>query len=115
MLTYTDKVLGSIWKTTGTFGIGVSLIAGIYFMNMGLILPLVLLMCSFGVSISGSVINDKWMYNSGGLVMGVSLAMLYHTFNPPELNLQYLAFAVCFIVMMVIPGHRLNKAAKQDN
>ncbi len=113
VLTYTDKVLGSIWKVTGSFGICASFLAGIYFQNMGFMLPLVLIICALGVSISGSIINDKWMYNCGGFVMAIGVAMLYHTMNPLGLDIQYPAFALCFIIMMIIPGHRLNREAKR--
>lgn len=112
--TYMDKLLVAIWKTVGVAGISIAFMSSIYFQRMELMIPLVLIICALGCSISGSILNDKWMYNGGGTSLSLGIVMLYHTINPPEINLNYIAFAVCFIVMFVIPGYRLNKGAKQN-
>ncbi len=113
MLTYTDKVLAEVWKVTGQFGITISILGCLYFQTTILLLPLILIICSMGTCITGCLIGDKWMRNSASFTLAIGIVMLSHIISPPELNLQYPLFAVCFIVMMVIPGHRLNKEAKR--
>lgn len=110
VLTYTDKVLYTIWSNIGQYGIGISILAALYFDSLLLLLPIILMLCSLGVNITGSIINDGWMRNAAGAALAISVLMLSQIlFNPPELDLQYPAFAFCFIIMLIIPGHRLNR------
>ena len=110
VLTYTDKVLLAIWSNIGQYGIGISIIAALYFDSMLLLMPIILLLCSLGVNITGSIINDSWMRNAAGCALAISVVMISHIlFNPPEFNFMYPAFAVCFVIMLIIPGHRLNR------
>ena len=110
VLTYTDKVLLAIWSNIGQYGIGISIISALYFDSMLLLLPIILLLCSLGVNIMGSIINDSWMRNAAGCALAISVVMISHIlFNPPEFNFMYPAFAVCFVIMLIIPGHRLNR------
>ncbi len=110
VLTYTDKVLLAIWSNIGQYGIGISIISALYFDSMLLLMPIILLLCSLGVNITGSIINDSWMRNAAGCALAISVVMISHIlFNPPEFNFMYPAFAVCFVIMLIIPGHRLNR------
>lgn len=113
ILTYTDKVLKTIWKVIGQYGIFISIMCCLYFEILPFLLPIILILTSLGMCITGSIINDKYMYNSSGCGIGCGIITLSHIINSPQIDLQYLAFAFCFIVMMVIPGHRLNKEAKR--
>ena len=78
---------------------------------MLLLLPLILILCSLSTCMTGCLIGDKWMRNSASFTLTVGIVMLSHVIISPYQNLQYLLFAICFIIMMVIPGHRLNREA----
>ena len=112
VLSYTDKILQTIWKIIGQYGISVSILSCLYFETLPFLIPIILIMCSLGMCITGSIINDKLIYNCSGVGMGIGVVMVSQVLNPSELDIQYLGFAFCFIIMMVIPGHRLNKEAR---
>lgn len=113
VLTYTDNVLSAVWKSIGYVGTAIVIILCFSFKSMPMILPLVLILCSTGICITGSIIKDKWMYNSSSFTLGIGAMMLMHVVNPPQLHLEYPMFSICFIFMMIIPGHRLNKESKR--
>lgn len=108
-LSYTDKVLQTIWKVIGQYGIIVSILSCLYFEALPFLIPIILIMCSLGMCITGSIIDDKLMYNCSGVGIAIGVVMASYVLNPPELDIQYIVFAFCFIIMMVIPGHRLNR------
>ena len=111
VLTFTDKVLTQIWQVTGQYGIAIGILVCLYFQTMLLLLPLILILCSLSTCMTGCLIGDKWMRNSASFTLTVGIVMLSHVIISPYQNLQYLLFAICFIIMMVIPGHRLNREA----
>lgn len=113
VLTYTDKVIKTIWKIIGQYGMFIGVVCCLYFNTLPLFPPIVMIMCSLGVCITGSIINDKFMSNCSGCGLAIGILMLSYVINPPELDVPNLGFAFSFIIMMVIPGHRLNKEAKR--
>lgn len=115
VMTYTDKVMVAVWKNVGQYGISASVLASLYFDSLMLLLPIILLLCSVGVAITGSIIKDNWMYNSAGIGAAVSIVIFSHfSNNPPGVHIEYIGFAICVILMLIIPGHRLNKKSKTD-
>ena len=115
VLTYTDKVLKNIWKIIGEYGICVSIICALYFNTMVFILPMILILVSLGMCITGSIINDKLTYNCSGCGLAIGVMTLAQILNPSLLDLKYPAFAFAFIIMMIIPGHHLNKEASKTS
>ncbi|WP_455659135.1 hypothetical protein [Phocaeicola faecalis] len=115
VLTYTDKVLKNIWKIIGEYGICVSISCALYFNTMVFILPMILILVSLGMCITGSIINDKFTYNCSGCGLAIGVITLAQILNPSLLDLKYPAFAFAFIIMMIIPGHRLNKEASKTS
>ena len=115
VLTYTDKVLKNIWKIIGEYGICVSIICALYFNTMVFILPMILILVSLGMCITGSIINDKFTYNCSGCGLAIGVMTLAQILNPSLLDLKYPAFAFAFIIMMIIPGQRLNKEASKTS
>lgn len=112
--TYTDSVLTSVWQTVGGLGTGAAFLLSVYWHRLPLMMAAVLVCCAMGVAITGGIIKDKWMSNAGmfSFVMGACMIA------EPESSLtgwypQYLIFSLCFVFMMIIPGHRLNKEKKQ--
>lgn len=113
VLSYTDKILQTIWKIIGQYGLFLSLICSLYFNTLPLMLPITLMLCSLGMCITGSIINDKFIYNCSGIGVSVGVVMLSQLLNSAQIEFQYLGFAFCFFIMMILPGHRLNKEAKR--
>lgn len=113
ILTYTDNVLRKIWKIIGEYGIFISIMCCLYSNTFHFIPLIILILASLGMCITGSIINDKFMYNCSGCSIGISVVILSHIANAPRTNIDYLAFAFCFVLMMVIPGHRLNREAQR--
>ena len=108
--TYTDSVLASVWQTVGGLGTGAAFLLSVYWNKLPLMMAAVLTCCAMGVAITGGIIKDKWMSNAGmfSFVMGACMIA------QPESSVegwypQYLIFSLCFVFMMIIPGHKLNK------
>ena len=115
VITYTDKMLKVVWTSIGTIGMcGVFLMA-IYAYKMILVLPGVLTLIAVGVHISGGILENKFMQTASGIAFGATIAASVRLAqgNIGDLWWQdYLLFSICFIIMLVIPGYRLNKEAK---
>ena len=108
-MSYVDKVISNVWQIVG------ALLALNYGNNIA-ILPLLLLVLSVGAGITGSVIQEKSFYNCSAFGIAISLGMLFNINSIVEGPLrQVFAFALAITVVMIIPGHMVNRKAKRSN
>lgn len=112
--TYTDSVLGKIWRSIAGTGIATAFFVSLYFRVIAMMLPIGLICCAIGTAITGEILKNKWMSNAGqwAFCLGVCL-VVKPTASPEGWYPQYLIFAICFIFMFIVPGHRLNRERKE--
>ncbi len=106
--TYIDRIVGYVWTVFGVGSFFVSWVA-ILFWNLS-ILFIILLMMGMGTALTGLIIKMRVVTVCGTLGALASLGCIYVRGID-----QILVFALAFVFMMLIPGHYLNKIAKQDN
>ncbi len=115
--TYIDNAITAVWAV-----IWVAFIAGIAtftfagnFSNMGILLSLVVILCSVGVMINGFILKEIILTfpSTCGMVYGFLMLNIYTTndFNIVEM---FIFFSISCIVIMIIPGHILNMKVKRS-
>ena len=103
-MSYVDKVISNVWQIVGGTCAIIALLA------------LLLLVLSVGAGITGSVIQEKSFYNCSAFGIAISLGMLFNINSIVEGPLrQVFAFALAITVVMIIPGHMVNRKAKRSN
>ncbi|HIX27257.1 MAG TPA: hypothetical protein H9859_06440 [Candidatus Barnesiella excrementigallinarum] len=113
VITYTDRMINETWKVIGTLFIITALVMLILgytleSVNFGLMLPLALIYCGIGSSITGLVIKDSVL---AYLPLFALVFAIYMLITIPSLHTPlswHLYFGASMLIMMVIPGHRLN-------
>lgn len=119
VVTYSDKVLSQVWMVIGwMFVVTVSVIAFLSYRNgypcWILMLPLSLMYCGIGSSITGVIIREPVAAYTPLIAFAFAVYMLVSYFLTRLVLLDwYLYYAISFVVMMVIPGHIINRKAKQ--
>jgi hypothetical protein len=107
VLTFVDRVVDNVWLV---FAISVVLVSVMAFIVRLPILFLVPLMMSMAVTLTGMITKFRIAIISGFIGLLGSFSLLFVT----GLN-QILIFAALFVVMMIIPGHLLNRKAKKQS
>lgn len=104
--TYIDRIVGYVWLVFGLSGFLITCISIVYWAIP--VLFVILLMMGMGTTLTGLILNMK-VVTVGGIVGALSsVGCLYAgKFD------QILLFAIAFVFMMIIPGHYLNRIAKQ--
>ena len=115
VLTYTDKVISTIW---GMLSAAMGAAAVIYCGDADtaiLILPVIILCAGIGSAITGAIVRDRWMKYSGEIAFFIGLFSFRGTEAADMAGWYYDCFVymACFIVMFIIPGHRLNREARR--
>ena len=102
---YMDRITAQLWWVFGIVGFLLSCFA---FMGKVDILFLIPLLMGMGVTLSGCVSKYSPMRWAGVAGIALSFSLLFvHGLD------RLLVFALLFIIMMVIPGHLLNRKMKQ--
>lgn len=104
---YIDRILGYVWTVFGLSGFLISC-TSIFYWSLP-ILFIILLMMGMGTALTGLIVNMKVVTIGGTLGALSSLGCLY-----VDKFEQILIFAFAFIFMMIIPGHYLNRVAKEN-
>lgn len=119
LLTYTDRVVIQVWQVIGwLFVLTVLVMIALAFVygkvDFSLMLPLALLYCGLGTSITGVVIRERWAMYSPlvSFVLAVYMLTSYVIGEAYVLG-WYLYFGLAFVFMMIVPGHIINRKAKQ--
>ena len=102
--TYIDRIIGQVWTVFGIAGILISGVA--MFLWHIPILFIILLLMGMGTALSGMIIKVRVLTICGalGALLSVGCLMIGGVD-------QLIFFATAFLIMMVIPGHALNRMA----
>ena len=104
--TYIDRIIGQVWTVFGIAGILISGVA--MFLWHIPILFIILLLMGMGTALSGMIIKVHVLIICGALGALLSVGCLM--IGGAD---QFIFFATAFLIMMVIPGHALNRMAAQ--
>lgn len=113
--TYIDRVIGYIWTTTGIVGglVSILTIIGSFALSELLHIPIlfiIILLMGVGTATTGLVANTPAV-TIAGLLSSIVLAPLTLLVQGEG---QCLVFAAVFIIMMIIPGHILNRQSRSQ-
>ena len=121
VVTYTDKVISKVWQVMGWMFIVTFLTIGIIefsfarYIDFILMLPLSLIYCGIGVSITGIIIQERWMTYTPLIAFIIAIYMLTMLIiGEKATTLWYLYFGLSFVFMMIIPGHIVNNKAQKQ-
>lgn len=121
VVTYTDKVISKVWQVMGWMFIVTFLTIGIIefsfarYIDFILMLPLSLIYCGIGVSITGIIIQERWMTYAPLIAFIIAIYMLTMLMiGEKATTLWYLYFGLSFVFMMIIPGHIVNNKARKQ-
>ena len=121
VVTYPDKVISKVWQVIGWMFIVTFLTIGIIefsfarYIDFILMLPLSLIYCGIGVSITGIIIQERWMTYTPLIAFIIAIYMLTMLMiGEKATTLWYLYFGLSFVFMMIIPGHIVNHKAKKQ-
>ena len=121
VVTYTDKVISQVWQVMGWMFIVTFLTIGIIefsfarYIDFILMLPLSLIYCGIGVSITGIIIQERWMTYTPQIAFIIAIYMLTMLMiGEKATTLWYLYFGLSFVFMMIIPGHIVNNKAQKQ-
>jgi len=116
VVTYTDRMVNSTWKVTGwltllIFGaitfFGIVIFKYLYF---ELMMPFSLICVGIGVSITGMVLKMKTLIYAPFIAFIIAIYMILALMMKQHIETEWnLLEGLSFLVMMVIPGHLLNK------
>ena len=117
--TYMDKAIGNVWTViqiliTFTFLTLIVMHWFVIFIPYELMMPLCILYVAIGVSIMGSIMNEKVIMLSPTPSAFISIYMLsVLTIGQPSYGWNLLG-GLAFLMMLVIPGHVLNHKINQS-
>ena len=121
VVTYTDKVISKVWQVMGWMFIVTFLTISIIefsfarYIDFILMLPLSLIYCGIGVSITGIIIQERWMTYTPLIAFIIAIYMrTMLMIGEKATTLWYLYFGLSFVFMMIIPGHIVNNKAKKQ-
>lgn len=121
VVTYTDKVISQVWQVMGWMFTFTFITIGIVeqlFMSYAdfiIMLPLSLIYCGLGISITGIILQERWMIYSPMVAFILAIYMLtILSMGKSAVLTWYLYFGLAFVFMMIIPGHIVNHKAKKQ-
>lgn len=121
MITYMDKSIDSVWGVLGTmFGLTylsiiiLDIICDLSGISYALMMPLSLLYAGIGASITGIIVRFRFLVYAPLPAFIIGIYMLVGLVEDWQLEpWWYLLFGVAFLIMMVIPGHLMNRNTKE--
>ncbi|WP_036878356.1 hypothetical protein [Xylanibacter oryzae] len=121
VMTYTNKVINHVWYAIGTMFLvtfAVIFTLGIIYNNyksLDLMMPLSSLYVGIGVSTTGIIIQDKVTAYLPLTGIGIGLYLLAALYQGLSLEIPAnLLFGLSFVLIMIIPGHVLNKKENKE-
>ena len=105
--TYIDRVVGYVWIVFGLGGFVFSCVSAFCWSLPALFI--LLLLMGMGTALTGMIVNLRVVTIGGTLGALSSLGCLY-----VDRFEQILVFAFAFVFMMIIPGHYMNRVAKEN-
>ena len=114
VITFTDKVLKSVWLSIGAIGMTGLLLMGLYAKNMMLMLPGACILIAIGVFITATILDNRTLrIRTFSSLLLMMMASCHIVFMKEDFYWYYITFSLGFIVMLVMPGYHLNKEAKK--
>ena len=114
VITYTDKVLKSVWLSIGSIGMIGLLLMGFYAKNMMLMLPGACILIAIGVFITATILDNRTLkIRTFSSLLLMMMASCHIVFMKDDFLWYHITFALGFIVMLAMPGYYLNKEAKK--
>ena len=112
-----DQFISSIWTVIGVYFIIIMLIClifGLYGLNAWSVMYLLTLpCCGFGTMATGVILKEKSLFIGGLFSMIVGgLFLICYICQINIFGYDIFIFALCFALMMIVPGHILNSKAK---
>jgi len=121
VITYINKVVNHVWYVIGSIFIVTSVViftlAIVYnhYKSLDLMMPLSAIYVGIGVSMTGIIVQNRWIANLPFFGIGIGLYMLTALYlNIPSSISWNLLFGLSFIITMAVPGHILNKKEKKE-
>lgn len=120
VITYIGSIISKVWSVICWLFVFTVLMITIQYLiygkvGYGVMLPLSLLYCGIGCSITGIIIKEKTLTYSPLIAIALALYMLlFMLVNQSSLLVWSLYFGFAFIPMMIIPGHILNKKSRKQ-
>lgn len=118
--TYVDRLTDNLWGTIGwMFALGTLMSIGFMFFGKDswvVMLVFAFLLAGFGSAMQGFIIQEKSMVAGGAFSLVAGTFVLCCVLAGVKLGIEWVIplFILCFIVMMIIPGHVLNAKAKKQ-
>ena len=120
VVTHMDKAINNTWSILGQLFlltvIGIAVFG--YFIgvcNFALMLPLSLLYASIGIAITGIITDFRLMVYAPLAAFATAIYMLASmAANIAVADWWHLLYGASFLVMMIIPGHLLNRKMKES-
>lgn len=119
LVTYIDKAVSQVWQVIGWMFILTVVILFVFAftygkVNFSVMLPLSLIYCAAGISITGVVIRESSATYLPLIGLGLAVYMLsLLVMGESSHNLWNLYFGVAIFVMMAVPGHIMNCKARR--
>lgn len=119
--TYTDKMMEQVWTVIGCMFVLTTIVfmvlMFIYHQGglMSFLMPLSIIYCGIGVSITGIIIKERWVE----FLPILSFVIAFYMFAAFIIKIHpiipwHLEMSLAFIIASVIPGHILNHKAKKQ-
>lgn len=116
VVTYIDRMITSTWKVTGTLTLltlaAIPIIGFFVFkkIHFELMMPFSLICIGIGVSITGMVLKMKTLIYTPFIAFVIAIYMIQALLMQQHISNEWnLLEGFSFLVMLVIPGHFLNK------
>lgn len=115
VVTYMDQAINNTWRIVGSLFTLTAIAIPVIGYPLGachfiLMLPLCLLYAGIGTSITGIITKSRVLIYTPLLAFAVAIYMLITLLTDGEVSaVWHLYFGASFFVMMVIPGHLLNR------
>ena len=112
-ISYTDRLINETWKVVGTLFIITALTLlmlgyALGNVNLALMMPLALIYCGVGSSITGIILKESVLayFPPFGLIPAIYMLMTMPTQSTPLS--WHLYFGLSLVIIMIVPGHVLN-------
>lgn len=118
---FTTRIVNKVWGVVGIVFIIATVVCAYFFVMahtttwvamfvLGLLAP------GFGCTVTGYVLRESSMVVGGYMGIALGVAMLCTVLSDSVLPAAWcLAFAASYVLMMVVPGHYLNRKARRQN
>ncbi len=108
---YIDHVISSVWIVFGVSTLFAFATAVLYHTS---IFHLMTLFMGMGTAITGLITRSRWVTVGGFTAMAASLLFVWFKGNPQYYAYSPLLFAAIFTLMMIIPGHIINRQSRRQ-